>query len=103
MGNWLTFVAGDAKVDPNAIGVPKVDLTQNTIGDVFSAALVFVGGMCVLFMLVGAARYVTANGDAKQIATAKNTIIYALIGMVVSSMAFIIVQFVLGRLIGNLT
>jgi hypothetical protein len=103
MSNWLTFVAGDAKVDPNSIGVPKVDLTQNTLGDVFSAVLVFVGAMCLLFMLVGAARYVTANGDPKQVTTAKNTIIYALIGMVVSSMAFIIVQFVLGRLIGNLT
>lgn len=103
MNSWITFIAGDAKVDPDSIGVPKVELTQSTIGDVFSAVLVFVGGMSVLFMLVGAARYVTANGDAKQVTTAKNTIIYALIGMIVSSMAFIIVQFVLGRLTGSLT
>lgn len=103
MDSWLLYFAGDTKIDADAIGVPKVNLTQNTLGDIFSAALVFVGGMCVLFMLVGAARYVTANGDAKQTTTAKNTILYALIGMVISSMAFIIVQFVLGRLTGSLT
>lgn len=103
MVSLLQQFAADTKINPSDIGVPKVDLTENTLANVFSAVLVFIGAMAVLFLLIGAARYVTANGDAKQISQAKNTIIYALVGMVVSALAFVIVQFVLGRITGSLT
>jgi cytochrome c biogenesis protein CcdA len=91
-----------SKIDPNSIGVPKVDFTKNVLADVFSATLVFVGGMAVLFLLIGAARYVTANGEQAKVTQAKNTILYAIIGVFISSLGFTIVQFVAGRLTGTL-
>lgn len=91
------------QVTPEQIGVPRVELTDNVVGNALSAVFVLVGSLAVLFMLVGAARYVTANGEAGKIAQAKNTIIYAVVGIIVSALGFTIVQFVIGRLTGTLT
>jgi hypothetical protein len=90
------------QVDPNTIGVPRVDLNDNTLANIVSAVFVLIGALAVFFLLVGAARYVSANGEPPKIAQAKNTILYAIVGLVVSSLGFTIVQFILGRLTGNL-
>lgn len=78
--------------------IPKVELNAATIGAILSAVFTLVGGLAVLFLLVGAVRYVTSNGDQGQLTQAKNTILYAIIGIVVSLSAFAIVQFVVGQI-----
>jgi hypothetical protein len=101
MNRLLHFFAANTQVDPNTIGVPKVDLTNETLGNVVSAVFVVIGSLAVLFVLVGAARYVTANGEPNKVTQAKNTILYAAVGVVVSALGFTIVQFVIGRLTGT--
>lgn len=96
-----SFAVG--QVDPNAVGVPRVELTDNVVANVVSAIFVVVGSLAVFFLLVGAARYVTANGEQAKIAQAKNTILYAVVGVIISALGFTIVQFVVGRLTGTLT
>lgn len=86
------------KVDANSIGLPKVSADNATLAAFLSAAFTVIGGIAVLFLLIGAIRYVTSGGDSGQVASAKNTIIYALVGIVVSVSAFAIVQFVLGSI-----
>ena len=54
-----------------------------------------IGAVAVLMMIIGGLRYVTSNGDANQVSSAKNTILYAAIGLVVAAMANAIVNFVL--------
>jgi hypothetical protein len=100
MAGLTTFANG--QVTPEQIGVPRVELTNNVLGDVMSSVFVFVGALAVLFMLVGAARFVTANGEPGKISQAKNTLIYAVVGIIVSALGFTIVQFVIGRLTGTL-
>lgn len=97
---FRAFAAG--QVDPNAIGVPQVSANNTTIANVMSAVFVVVGALAVLFMLVGAVRYVTANGEQAKITQAKNTILYAIVGIGISATAFAIVQFVIGRITGTL-
>jgi hypothetical protein len=46
-------------------------------------------------IILGALRYVISAGDASKITQAKNTILYAVIGLVVALLAFAIVNFVL--------
>jgi len=77
--------------------IPKVTLTNATIGAILSAVFTVIGGLSVLFFLIGAVRYVTSNGDQGQLTQAKNTILYAVVGIVVSLSAFAIVQFVVGQ------
>jgi hypothetical protein len=77
--------------------IPKISLNSATIGAILTAVFTIVGGMATLFLLVGAVRYVTSNGDQGQLTQAKNTILYAIVGIVVSLSAFAIVQFVVGQ------
>lgn len=54
-----------------------------------------IGAISVLMIIIGGIRYVTSNGDQNQITSAKNTILYAVIGLVVSILAYAIVAFVI--------
>ncbi len=57
--------------------------------------------MISVFMLIfGGLKYITSGGESSGITGAKNTILYAIIGLVVVGLAQIIVQFVLNR-VGN--
>lgn len=90
-------------VDPTSIGIPKVPLTDSVVANVLSTVFVVVGAMAVLFMLVGAARYVTSADDPAKVKQAKNTLIYAGIGLIIAALGFTIVQFIIGRLTGTLS
>ena len=60
--------------------------------------IIVVGIASVIVIMVGGFKYVISNGDSNNINSAKNTILYALIGLGVSIMAQAIVIFVLNRL-----
>ena len=92
----LRFLAANVTVPVD--NIPKVTVSSSTIGQALSAAFILIGGLSVLFLLIGAVRYTTSNGDQSQITQAKNTILYAIVGIVVSLSAFTIVQFVVGQL-----
>jgi hypothetical protein len=59
---------------------------------------IFGGVAAVIVLVVGGFRYVTSNGDAEQVAQAKRTIIYALIGLIVIALGSSIVNFVIFRI-----
>ena len=84
-------------IDANSLGLPKVTANDATWGNIISAVFVFTGGFAVLFIVVGAMRYAASAGDQGLITKAKDTILYAVIGLIVSMLAFTGVQFVLGR------
>jgi uncharacterized membrane protein len=48
----------------------------------------------LLFIVIGGIRYATSNGDSGSIKTAKDTILYAVIGLIAAIMAYAIVNFV---------
>lgn len=49
-------------------------------------------------IVIAGFRFVTSNGDANTVTQAKNTIIYAVIGIVVAVMAYAIVNFILNQI-----
>lgn len=57
-----------------------------------------IGAVAVLALLVGAIRYAVSGGDSKATEDAKNTIVYALIGLAVAAAAYAMVRFVIGKL-----
>lgn len=58
---------------------------------------IVVGIISVAMIIFGGLKYITSGGDSGGIGSAKNTIIYAIIGLVVVALAEVIVQFVLNR------
>ena len=49
-------------------------------------------------LIIGGIRYVTSGGDAKKVTDAKNTVLYAIIGLIISVLAYAIVNFVMSTL-----
>jgi hypothetical protein len=72
--------------------------TATTVNSLFanvSNTLIFlVGAISVIMIIIGGMRYVLSNGDAKAAAAGKDTILYAVIGVVIAIIAYSIVKFV---------
>lgn len=74
-------------------------LGENGIMTKVAQTIVFiVGAVSVIMIIIGGLRYVLSGGDSTGTAGAKNTIIYALVGLVVAIFAQVIVSFVLSKL-----
>lgn len=56
-----------------------------------------VGVAAVIMIIVGGMRYIISGGDSGNVQGAKNTILYAIIGLVVVALAQFIVKFVLTK------
>lgn len=66
-----------------------------------NTALFIIGAVSVLMLVYGGIRYTISMGDPKNVEAAKNTILYAIVGIVVALLAYAIVNFVLGQLING--
>ena len=60
--------------------------------------LYIVGILAVIMLIIGGIRYVVSGGDSKKVTDAKNTILYAIIGLIICFLAFAIVNFVIAAL-----
>ena len=83
--------------DPNNGEGPTL---EEILKNVINAALFIVGAASVVMMIYGGIRYTLSAGNATHVTAAKNTIMYALIGLIVAVLAFAIVNFVLGAITG---
>jgi hypothetical protein len=68
-----------------------------TIKNIVNVLSVIVGVVAVIMIVIGGFRYVTSGGKQESVTAAKNTIMYALIGLVIVALAQVIVRFVLTR------
>ena len=73
----------------------KIDNIVHTVVNLLSAV---VGIVAVIMIIVGGFRYITSGGNDTSVTSAKNTILYAIIGLVVVALAQIIVRFTLSKL-----
>lgn len=61
--------------------------------------LIYIVGIIAVIMLVfGGIKYVVSGGDAKKVTDAKNTVLYAIIGLVIAFVSYAIVTFVISAL-----
>ena len=65
---------------------------------VTNTILYIVGIIAVIMLIIGGIKYVVSGGDSKKVTDAKNTVLYAIIGLVIAFLAFAIVNFVISAL-----
>ena len=74
------------------------DVPQDLAGDVFknvvNILLFIIGAVSVIMLIYGGIRYTTSGGNANSVTAAKNTVIYSSVGLVISILAYAIVNFV---------
>lgn len=73
------------------------DEVNNIIATVINIFSLVVGVVSVIMIIIGGLRYITSGGDSGNVGNAKNTILYAIIGLVIVALAQIIVKFVLSK------
>lgn len=61
-------------------------------------ALYAVGVISVIMLIWGGLRYIISGGDGKKVTDAKNTILYAILGLVIAFLSFAIINFVLNTI-----
>ena len=63
--------------------------------------LFILGAVSVIMIIIGGLRYVISGGNATSVTAAKNTILYAIVGVIVALLAFAIINFVLSSFTGG--
>lgn len=79
----------------------NTDALPDIVTGILNAVIAVSGLVAVIFVIIGGVQYMTSTGDAGKVEKAKKTILYALIGLVVSVLAFAIVNWVIVRAIGG--
>jgi hypothetical protein len=70
----------------------SVSAIASKVVNVFS---IIVGVVAVIMVIYGGFRYIISGGDSGRVGTAKNTLIYAIIGLIIVALAQLIVRYVL--------
>lgn len=107
-GGVLTPVTNVAAVDPGAEIQKGINASggkttagsaslQKSVGTITDVLLFIVGAIAVIMIVVGGLRYVLSGGDSNAVSSAKNTILYAVVGLIVALLAYAIVRWVVGE------
>lgn len=81
--------------EPSDLGLPDVSVGGG-IGSILSIVFTLAGLLAVVFIIIGGVKYTLSGGDASGIKSAKETITYAIIGLIVTLLAFGVVNYVTG-------
>ncbi|MFZ2125999.1 MAG: hypothetical protein WAV04_00620 [Candidatus Microsaccharimonas sp.] len=60
--------------------------------------LFIVGALSVVMIIIGGLRYVVSGGNSTAVTAAKNTILYAVVGLVIAFLAFAAINFVMNTI-----
>ena len=81
----------------NDLGLPDGVFNENTIPNALTIVFTIMGAISVLIITIAGLKYTMSMGEPTATAKAKDTILYAVIGLLVSIMAVAVAQFVLRR------
>jgi len=96
--------AGTGSIATGAQCAAPSGAATNLFGDgsifqtVTNILLFLIGAISVVMLIIGGIRYVLSGGDQSAITSAKNTILYAIIGIIVAFLAYAAVNFVTSQL-----
>ncbi len=91
------IAAAGAQCAAPAGSADNLFVTGGIFQQISNTLIFLVGAIAVIMLIIGGLRYVTSNGEAASIKGAKDTITYAIIGIIVAILSFALVSFVIGR------
>ena len=71
---------------------------DDTIIGILNGVIGLLSTVAVIYIIVGGVGYMTSNGDSSKVKKAKDTIFYAVIGLIICALAATIVNFVISKL-----
>ena len=94
----LTLQGGADAAQGEGVATELFEGDSAVFRTVTNILLFLVGAVTVIMLLIGGIRYVVSGGDQSAVTAAKNTILYAIVGIVVAFLAYAAVNFVLNSL-----
>lgn len=85
-----------------SVAIPTIPIVSGTVDpknitvNIINYALFFIGALALIFVIWGGIQFVTSGGDAEKTTKARNTLLYAIIGVVVVVLAYAIVNWAAG-------
>lgn len=89
-------IASQINIGEDEIDVPKTELTQGSVQNVLQLVFGVLAGVAILIITIAGFYFVLSRGNPEKSNRARNAIIYAAIGLLVSVLASAIVRFVIG-------
>ena len=93
----LGVTLGDSEVCDESVEGEAENTITALAQDVVDVLSLVVGIVSVIMIIIAGLRYITSGGDSQNVTNAKNTILYAIVGLVIVIFAQTIVRFVVGR------
>lgn len=98
-GKAMALTVQEGAAAARADGMPAELVGINGVfTQITNTVLYIVGVISVIMLVYGGLRYILSGGDSKKITDAKNTILYAIIGLIIAILAYAIVNFVLNTI-----
>lgn len=100
-------IDGSGGLEAGADCARGTDQQANLFGDggifrtITNVLLFIIGAISVIMLIIGGIRYVVSGGDSSAVTAAKNTILYAVIGIIVALLAYALVNFVIDSFANN--
>jgi TRAP-type C4-dicarboxylate transport system permease small subunit len=80
--------------DPDQINIPTTDLSSASVATILEVVFGILGSVAFLVIVIAGLRFVLSRGNAEAAGKARNTIIYAAVGLVIAMLAFSIVRII---------
>jgi cytochrome bd-type quinol oxidase subunit 2 len=97
---WAGHAAAAGEISAGAQQAQPAGTSSNlqaNIRNITNTLLLVVGVVAVIMLIIGGLRYILSGGDEAGTRSAKDTILYSVIGIIVALLAYAIVNFVIGR------
>lgn len=88
--DWLLSFFSAIDLSP----IQGVDADTPYLQNIINTVLAVMGAVAALIIVIAGFRFITSQGNPSEVATARNAILYASIGLIVIVAAFAIVNFV---------
>lgn len=93
----ILYGTGQTGTDCSGSGV------KSTVSAFVNILSIIVGIAAVIMVIVSGFKYITSGGDSSKVGSAKSTLIYALVGMVIATLAQLLIHFVFNTAVTNST
>lgn len=92
--NAIAAPSDQAQIGVNSIGGTNSPTLESVLVTGINVFLFIIGALAVIMLIYGGYKYIISAGDASRLKSAKDTIMYAVIGLIVVVLAYSIANFV---------
>lgn len=87
-----------AVINADDVKIPRISADNARLDAIFNLVYVVIAAVAVFFIVRAALLFVTSGSEPSQVKDARETILYACVGLALSSVVFVILKFVIGAL-----